>query len=122
MSFTLLSCNKLIHIITHGGIKELKKETKEMIDETIELPEKKSCSCFSLIVKVNNREEETEMSECTVLRLGMGTPHFGVGSAIPPPSYPNSLPIPDSVPLGFFPPRSRPGERGSRGYSRNFIL
>ena len=56
-----------------------------MIDETIELPEKKSCSCFSLIVKVNNREEETEMSECTVLRLGMGTPHFGVGSAMPAP-------------------------------------
>ena len=69
MCFTLLSCNKLIHIITQGGIEELKKETKEMIDETIELPEKKSCSCFSIIVNVNDREEETEMSE----RLGMGS-------------------------------------------------
>ena len=102
MCFTLLSCNKLIHIITHGGIKELKKETKEMIDETIELPEKKSCSCFTLIVKVNNREEETEMSECTVLRLGMSTPHFGVGDCYARPPYPNSLPIPDPIPLGFF--------------------
>ena len=102
--------------------RQLKKKTKEMIDETIELPEKKICSCFTLIVKVNNREEETEMSKCTILRLGMCTPHFGVRDCYAHRPYPNSLPIPDSVPLGFFPPRSRPGERGSGGYSGNFIL